>query len=199
MASPSAISLGARRPSASKDRMIRPTPLRPTGSNASSRSGLLEQPAKSFAADGRRLSNTQPLRSGELRPLSPSSRKSPPVLAHAPTYRPEELASFSELCKTAYYDDGQLAAKLVEQTVRNQPQSSRAAFIRAQSAVRVQYHRDMELRRRAELERTIADTEPGGVVRRLVGGSNTAMMRSGRARHERQTRLARFLNSHALR
>jgi hypothetical protein len=124
---------------------------------------------------------------------------SPPIVT-SPSYNIEELKSFEALCKTAYYEADTLATKLVEQTIRNQSMAGRGAFIKAQSAVRVAYHRDMEVKRRRELEQALAEMDPGSVVRRELGGATTVLaMRSARARHERRTRLARFLSNHALR
>lgn len=132
--------------------------------------------------------------------------------------RADELASFAQLCRALYYDkDGKAhfynvcagvdpafpaaqAAQAVEGTLSRLPPDYRTAYARTMASVRSQYHRDEEIRRRAEAEAVLTTSIPGKVVMdilRISEGGATAM-RSTKARQERRARLAEFIKAHCL-
>lgn len=88
----------------------------------------------------------------------------------------------------------------MDTTLQRLPAASRTAFARTLAAVRSQFHRDEEIRRRAEVEALLSACEPGQKVRealRISEGGTTAM-RSRRARNERREGLAAFVRGHCL-
>ncbi|GAA6018588.1 hypothetical protein JCM10207_007227 [Rhodosporidiobolus poonsookiae] len=121
---------------------------------------------------------------------------------HAQQPSADELDAFSLVCRRLYYHSDPSAARQVDQTLAKLPPSFRSAYARTMAAVRSDFHRDEELRRRTVVEELLASTVPGGVVKRALlispESTSTAAMRSSSARKLRRDGLRRFLDSNCV-
>ncbi|KAG0665144.1 hypothetical protein C6P46_000241 [Rhodotorula mucilaginosa] len=121
--------------------------------------------------------------------------------------RPEDgnydLTSFRQVCHRLYYDKDPTSARQVDHILSRLPVQDRTMYARAMADVRSAYHRDEEIRRRAQVEHLLAEVEPASIVVKgaLNGVSaqhsvpSVAAMRSPQARRFRAERFKRFLSA----
>lgn len=87
-------------------------------------------------------------------------------------------------------------------TLAKLPPSFRTAYARTMAAVRSQFHRDEEIRRRTAVESTLASTFPGQAVKLGLQispeSTSVAAMRAAKARQLRREGLRVFIETHCV-
>ncbi|GAA5930910.1 hypothetical protein JCM3775_000749 [Rhodotorula graminis] len=131
-------------------------------------------------------------------PLSPQR---PTSLAHAQSQQHQpadaDLEHFADLCRKLYYDKDAEAARQVDSILQRLPAPFRTAYARTMSSIRSAFHRDEQVRRRAEVDSLLATTAPAATVKRLLaispGSTSVVALRSAAARQHRCARLRAFV------
>jgi hypothetical protein len=91
-------------------------------------------------------------------------------------------------------------AQSVDAILNRLPAHSRTQYARTMAGVRSQFHRDEEIRRRQEVEATLAANEPGRTIMNVlrVSEGGTIAMRSSTAKQERAKLLRAFIQNHCV-
>lgn len=126
-----------------------------------------------------------------------TSLRSPP-LAHrnaGPLPTSSDLETWEAHCRALYFEQSDVAARAIENTLSSCPPAHRATYTRAQSRIRAAYHAAMAQERRDALARLISSTAPHSS---LTPGARLNV--HGRmARHERRILWNDFVREHCKR
>ncbi|GAA5935936.1 hypothetical protein JCM10213_002159 [Rhodosporidiobolus nylandii] len=137
-------------------------------------------------------------------PGAPPRSTHPQAHAHHQQAQPkeEDLVRFADLCRQLYYDKSDTAAQRIDATLGKLPPSFRTAYARTMAAVRADFHRDDEIRRRRGVETLLASIAPAQSVKTALGISPTsdsvAAHRSSRAWQVRREGLKAFLDANCV-
>ena len=132
---------------------------------------------------------------------SPALGRRHPAAAAEYEDNDDDLTSFRQVCHRLYYDKDPTSARQVDQVLSRLPAQDRTMYARIMADVRSAYHRDEEIRRRAQVEHLLAEVEPASIVKSAIGVSaqhsdpSVAAMRSPQARRLRADRFEAFLST----
>ncbi|GAA5973829.1 hypothetical protein JCM11641_003180 [Rhodosporidiobolus odoratus] len=192
-------------PRASRSVYTAPSPLPPPRTAPPTQYPVSPPPSRPYSQH--RLSSSSYARPQPRSP--PSKRPHPQASPRAPhaqqtQQQPDEeaLQRFAALCRRLYYERHPDAAKQVDATLGKLEPSFRSAYARTMAAVRAEFHRDDEVRRRKAVEDLLSSIVPASSVRAALAispdSTSVSALRSSKAKQVRRDGIKAFVDANCV-